>query len=88
ALEENPGLLTYNLGTGKGYSVLEVVNAFEEATGQEVPYQITDRRPGDIAACYADPQKATDELGWEAERNLVDMCRDVWKWQSQNPEGY
>lgn len=88
ALEENPGLITYNLGTGKGYSVLEVVNAFEEATGQEVPYQITDRRPGDIAACYADPKKAKDELGWEAERDLVDMCRDVWKWQSQNPEGY
>lgn len=88
ALEKNPGLLTYNLGTGKGYSVLEVVNAFEEATGQEVPYQITDRRPGDIAACYADPQKAREELGWEAERDLVDMCRDVWRWQSQNPEGY
>lgn len=88
ALEKNPGLLTYNLGTGKGYSVLEVINAFEEATGQEVPYQITDRRPGDIAACYADPQKAKEELGWEAERDLVDMCRDVWKWQSQNPEGY
>lgn len=88
ALEKNPGLLTYNLGTGKGYSVLEVVNAFEEATGQDVPYQITDRRPGDIAACYADPQKASEELGWEAERDLVDMCRDVWRWQSQNPEGY
>ncbi len=88
ALEGNPGLLTYNLGTGKGYSVLEVINAFEEATGQEVPYQITDRRPGDIAACYADPQKASEELGWEAQRDLVDMCRDVWRWQSQNPEGY
>ena len=88
ALEKDPGLLTYNLGTGTGYSVLEVVSAFEEATGQEVPYQITDRRPGDIAACYADPQKAKEELGWEAERDLVDMCRDVWRWQSQNPEGY
>jgi len=88
ALEKNPGLLTYNLGTGKGFSVLEVINAFEEATGQEVPYQITDRRPGDIAACYADPQKASEELGWEAERGIVEMCRDVWRWQSQNPKGY
>lgn len=87
-LEENPGVATYNLGTGEGYSVLEVVKAFEEATGQDVPYQITDRRPGDIAACYADPEKARKELGWKAQRNLVDMCRDIWKWQSQNPDGY
>lgn len=87
-LEENPGLVTYNLGTGEGYSVLEVVKAFEEATGQNIPYKITGRRPGDIAECYADPQKAKEELGWQAERNLLDMCRDVWKWQSQNPNGY
>ncbi len=87
-LEENPGLVTYNLGTGEGYSVLEVVKAFEEATGQDIPYKITGRRPGDIAECYADPQKAKEELGWQAERNLLDMCRDVWKWQSQNPNGY
>lgn len=87
-LEEDPGLLTYNLGTGEGYSVLEVVKAFEKATGQEIPYQITGRRAGDIAECYADPSKARRELGWQAERNLEDMCRDVWKWQSQNPDGY
>lgn len=87
-LEENPGLVTYNLGTGEGYSVLEVVKAFEQATGQDIPYKITGRRPGDIAECYADPQKAKEELGWQAERNLLDMCRDVWKWQSQNPNGY
>lgn len=87
-LEKQPGLVAYNLGTGKGYSVLEVVHAFEEATGQKVPYRITDRRPGDVAACYADPQKAKNELGWEAERDIVDMCRDVWKWQSRNPGGY
>lgn len=87
-LEQHPGLVTYNLGTGEGYSVLEVVKAFEEATGQEVPYKITERRPGDVAACYADPGKAKKELGWEAERDLVDMCRDVWRWQSQNPDGY
>jgi len=87
-LEEKPGLVTYNLGTGEGYSVLEVVKAFEQATGQDIPYKITGRRPGDIAECYADPQKAKEELGWQAERNLEDMCRDVWKWQSQNPNGY
>lgn len=87
-LEKQPGLVAYNLGTGEGYSVLEVVHAFEEATGQKVPYQITDRRPGDIAASYADPQKAQKELGWEAKHNIVDMCRDAWKWQSQNPDGY
>jgi UDP-glucose 4-epimerase len=87
-LEEDPGLVTYNLGTGEGYSVLEVVKAFETATGQAIPYKITGRRPGDIAECYADPAKARNELGWEAERSLKDMCRDVWKWQSQNPNGY
>lgn len=87
-LNEDPGLVTYNLGTGEGYSVLDVVKAFEKATGQEIPYKITGRRPGDIAECYADPAKARRELGWQAERSLEDMCRDVWKWQTQNPDGY
>ncbi|WP_372637074.1 UDP-glucose 4-epimerase GalE [Fodinibius sp.] len=87
-LSEKPGVVTYNLGTGQGYSVLDVVKAFEEASGQEVPYQITDRRPGDIASCYADPGKAEKELGWKARRTLLDMCRDSWRWQSQNPNGY
>lgn len=87
-LTQNPGVVTYNLGTGQGYSVLDVVKAFEKASGQEVPYQITDRRPGDIASCYADPTKAEKELGWKAERDLFDMCKDSWRWQSQNPNGY
>ncbi len=87
-LDTNPGLVTYNLGTGQGYSVLEMVKAFEVASGQDIPYQITDRRPGDIAACYADPSKAERELKWKAERGIEDMCRDSWRWQSQNPEGY
>ncbi len=87
-LQSDPGVVTYNLGTGQGYSVLDVVKAFEEASGQDVPYQITDRRPGDIASCYADPTKAEQELGWKAKRELLDMCRDSWRWQSQNPNGY
>ncbi|NGP88932.1 UDP-glucose 4-epimerase GalE [Fodinibius halophilus] len=87
-LEEDPGVVTYNLGTGEGYSVLDVVKAFEEASGQEVPYKITDRRPGDIASCYADPSKAEKELGWSANYELVDMCKHSWNWQSKNPEGY
>ncbi|MDZ7681181.1 MAG: GDP-mannose 4,6-dehydratase [Fodinibius sp.] len=87
-LDTNPGVVTYNLGTGQGYSVLDVVEAFEEASGQNVPYKITDRRPGDIASCYADPTKAEKELGWTAKRDLVDMCKDAWRWQSQNPKGY
>ena len=87
-LRDNPGVVTYNLGTGKGYSVLDVVNAFEEASGQEIPYKITDRRPGDVASCYADPSKAEEELGWTAERDIYDMCKDAWRWQSQNPHGY
>ncbi|MCW9709086.1 UDP-glucose 4-epimerase GalE [Fodinibius salsisoli] len=87
-LRENPGVATYNLGTGQGYSVLDVVKAFEKASGQDVPYQITARRPGDIASCYADPSKAEEELGWKAKHNLEDMCRDSWRWQSENPEGY
>jgi len=87
-LQSNPGVVTYNLGTGQGYSVLDVVEAFEKASEQDVPYEITDRRPGDIASCYADPSKAEEELGWTAERDIVDMCKDAWRWQSQNPEGY
>ena len=87
-LETNPGLVTYNLGTGKGYSVLDVVNAFSKACGREIPYEIVDRRPGDIATCYADPTKANEELGWKAERGIDEMCEDSWRWQSNNPKGY
>jgi len=87
-LNTDPGVVTYNLGTGKGYSVLDVVKAFEKASGQEIPYKITGRRPGDIASCYADPGKAEKELNWKAENDLLDMCKDSWRWQSNNPEGY
>ncbi|PAU93971.1 UDP-glucose 4-epimerase GalE [Aliifodinibius salipaludis] len=87
-LKENPGVVTYNLGTGTGYSVLDVVKAFEKASGKDIPYEITDRRAGDIAINFADPSKAEKELGWKAEYDLVDMCRDSWRWQSQNPDGY
>ncbi len=87
-LEENPGVVTYNLGTGEGYSVLDVVKAFEKASGQKIPYKITDRRPGDAATCYSDPSKAEKELKWKAERDLLTMCEDSWRWQSQNPNGY
>ena len=78
----------FNLGTGHGYSVLDMVHAFEEANGVKVPYEITVRRPGDLATCYADPAKSLEVLGWKAEKNLVDMCRDTWNWQKQNPNGY
>lgn len=84
----DPGVVIYNLGTGQGYSVLEMVRAFEAASGKSVAYQITGRRPGDIAACWADPSVAKDEIGWEATRNLDDMCRDTWKWQMENPKGF
>ena len=87
-LAEDPGVEAYNLGTGQGYSVIDVIEAFEEASGRPVPFEIVDRRPGDVAACYADPTKANEELGWKAEKNIVDMCVDVWRWQSQNPNGY
>ena len=80
-LHQNSGLVIYNLGTGKGTSVLELVHAFEEANGVEVPYVIAERRPGDIAECYADCSKAADELNWRAERTIVDACRDSWRWQ-------
>ena len=78
----------YNVGTGRGTSVLELVKAFETASGREIPYQITPRRPGDIAACYADPGLAEAELGWRAELTIEDACRDAWNWQSNNPNGY
>ena len=82
------GVLTYNLGTGRGYSVLEMINAFEKASGKKIPFKIVDRRAGDIAACYADPTLAEKELGWSAELGLKEMCRDAWRWQSMNPDGY
>jgi UDP-glucose 4-epimerase len=87
-LTENPGVVTYNLGTGQGYSVLEVISGFAEASGKQVSYRIAPRRPGDIASCYADPTKAEKELGWKAEFGLFDMCRDSWNWQLKNPDGY
>jgi len=83
-----PGAQVYNLGTGKGTSVLELVEAFESASGQRVPYQIVPRRPGDIASCYADASKANSELNWHAEKSIEDACRDSWNWQSHNPSGY
>ena len=82
------GLMIHNLGTGRGYSVLEMVRALEQESGRPVPYAIVERRAGDIAACYADPSLAREELGWRAEFGLVDMCRDAWRWQSGNPDGY
>jgi UDP-glucose 4-epimerase len=87
-LFENPGVVAYNLGTGQGYSVLEVVAAFEQACGFRIPYRIIDRRPGDVATSFADPSKAHKELGWTARRGIAEMCADVWRWQSQNPNGY
>jgi UDP-glucose 4-epimerase len=88
ALENKPQVLTVNLGTGNGYSVLDMVKAFEKASGKNVPYQIVDRRPGDIATCYADPAYAAERLDWKAECELDEMCEDTWRWQSQNPDGY
>lgn len=87
-LKTNPGLMVHNLGTGKGSSVLDMIKAFEKASGIQIPYKITDRRPGDIAACYADPSKAEKELDWKAERSVIQMCEDTWRWQSKNPDGY
>ena len=84
----NPGLDVINLGTGVGYSVLDMVKAFSKACGKELPYEIKPRREGDIAMCYADPAKALNVLGWKAERGLDEMCEDSWRWQSQNPNGY
>ncbi len=87
-LTAGPGVVTYNLGTGCGYSVLEMVRAFERASGRPVPYDIVARRPGDIATCYADPTLAKRELGWAADLAVEEMVRDAWTWQSQNPDGY
>ena len=87
-IQEKAGVCIYNLGTGVGYSVLDMVHAFEEASGKKVPYQIKERRAGDIASCYSDATKARKELGWTAERGLKEMCEDAWRWQSQNPDGY
>jgi UDP-glucose 4-epimerase len=82
------GVEAYNLGTGTGYSVLEMVSAFEKASGMIVPFRIVDRRPGDVGVCYANPSKARNELGWTAERGIEEMCRDSWRWQEKNPNGY
>jgi UDP-glucose 4-epimerase len=87
-LAEGPGVVIYNLGTGVGYSVLEVVGAFARASGQEIPYQIVARRSGDVASVYADPSQAAAELGWRATRGLAEMCTDAWCWQASNPDGY
>ena len=81
-LAKEPGIVTYNLGTGRGNSVLEMIKAFEAASGRPVPYQIVDRRPGDVAKCYADPTRAREELGWTAERDIAQMCADVWRYQT------
>ena len=88
ALDREAGVFPVNLGTGRGYSVLEVVKAFERASGQAVPYRIVDRRPGDVAACFANPVRAEQVLGWRAERDIDTMCVDAWRWQSANPMGY
>jgi len=87
-LSGKPGLVTVNLGTGTGYSVLDLIKAFEKASGKQVAYKMVGRRTGDIAECYADTQKAADVFGWQAVRNLDEMCEDAWRWQSNNPEGY
>ena len=87
-LKTGPGLVTYNLGTGKGYSVLEVVTAFEKACGKKIPYKIVGRRSGDIGTCYADPSLAEKELSWKARLGIDAMCADAWRWQSANPKGY
>jgi UDP-glucose 4-epimerase len=87
-LREKPGVMIHNLGTGEGHSVLEVIQAFEDATGRAVPYRIAPRRAGDAPAVYADPAKAEDELGWTAKLELLAMCRDAFNWQQKNPRGY
>ncbi|MDE6435701.1 MAG: UDP-glucose 4-epimerase GalE [Lachnospiraceae bacterium] len=87
-LLEHPGLLIYNLGTGIGYSVLDIIKNFEKACGKEIPYEIVPRRPGDVPVCYSDPGKAQRELGWKAQYGIDKMCEDTWRWQSNNPNGY
>lgn len=88
AIERNCGLAIYNLGTGHGYSVLDVIKAFEKANGVKIRYTIKARRPGDIATCYCNPMKAKEELNWVAKNGIEDMCRDSWNWQKKNPNGY
>lgn len=88
AIQTNCGLKIYNLGTGKGYSVLEVIKAFEKVNNIHIPYRIVAKRSGDVAKCYSDPSKANKELGWKVKYDLYDMCRDAWKWQKNNPNGY
>lgn len=87
-LLKGPGCNTYNLGTGIGYSVFDIIHAFEEASGVKIPYQLAPRRPGDVAVCYSDPSKAKQELGFETQYDLARMCADSWRWQSQNPKGF
>ena len=87
-VRQHSGVATFNLGTGIGYSVLDIVHAFERVNGVRIPYRVTPRRPGDIATCYADAQLAAQQLGWRAQKTLDDMCRDAWRWQSHNPNGY
>jgi UDP-glucose 4-epimerase len=87
-LQAGPGLVTCNLGTGRGYSVLEMIRSFEQATGVNIAFRVVGRRSGDIAACYADPTRAKTALGWQATRSLDEMCRDGWAWQQKNPDGY
>jgi UDP-glucose 4-epimerase len=84
----HPGSLTVNLGTGRGCSVLEVVTAYAAASGREIPYEVVPRRPGDVAACWADPARARELLGWQARLGLTRMCQDSWRWQSMNPRGF
>lgn len=88
AIEKACGVAIYNLGTGRGYSVLDVIHSFEKATGVKIPYEFVGRRFGDVAICYSDPSKANIELGWKAEYDIYDMCRDSWNWQNKNPDGY
>ncbi|MDZ4994127.1 UDP-glucose 4-epimerase GalE [Clostridium perfringens] len=87
-LKTNPGLVIYNLGTGRGYSVLDLVNSFSKVSGREIAYKIIERRPGDVAECYADPTKANNELGWKAKYEIEEMCEDSWRWQTQNSQVY
>lgn len=87
-LQLNKGIESYNLGTGHGYSVLEMIHAFEQATGKKIPYVLAERRSGDAPICYANASKAKKELGWQTEKDLMDMCRDAWRWQMKNPQGY
>ncbi|MED3892322.1 UDP-glucose 4-epimerase GalE [Peribacillus frigoritolerans] len=87
-LDENKGIETFNLGTGTGYSVMDLINTFSTVNSKEIPYHFVDRRPGDIAICYANPTKAEKVLGWRAEKDLNEMCKDSWKWQTDNPNGY